>query len=234
MGEDAPGALDQPFTFEGVHKFLNPLWKFVSDYWPLASDLENIGSDGPVAEMSCFSMTLPCYSYDDPGAGVVEAFLDGPGGIEWIMRHVETEDWDLPAADLRLIQDATWGGLSIAYHNYNGKRSYNMGRLGDVERSFFANVKERYPAQYGHGPVIITGDYGHEVPIQTKEDIEFCIEYSEAFELMQSELPDPDSFENCSWVSAAFAHELCNVWRKVHGKRVVKWSPKETGDRYEQ
>ncbi|CAK0774919.1 conserved hypothetical protein [Gammaproteobacteria bacterium] len=224
-GRDKPELVEQPLSFDGMHAFLDPLWRVLSDYYPLFCDIENVGSDGPVNEMDCLTMMLPNFDWNDEGIGVVEAFLSGPSAIAGMMGHFDgTFIWDLPKPDQNLLAKLPWDELTITYRDASGKKSYDIWALENFEENFFAKVKERFPGQYANGFDIIAEGYENTVVITCAQDIEFAIAYAEAFECLSAALPDWNSFEHSSEASGKFAHELCNVWRRANGKKQVKWT----------
>lgn len=222
-GKGDPALLHQPFTDDGFMKFTDYLSVVLSDYYPLGCDLEHMSES--VHDMCAITLRLPIFSYDDEGAGVIQAFFEGAEGLHWMMQGFQkSQEWDLPKSDLKLIEEAGWLPLAQAYSEYSGEKTYNLERLYDTETSYFQDVKNTYPDLFGEGVDLIDDGYGHEVFLRSPEDIEFGIAYAEAWYKMEGDLPSGQDFEyNEQGITANFAHEICNVWRKTHGKRAVKW-----------
>ena len=222
-GHADDGLLLQPFSDEGFFKFTDHLTTVLSDYYPLGCELENLVEH--VTDMGTLCLRLPVYSYDDEGSGVIQAFCEGADGIAWLMANFsKTHEWDLPKSDRKLIEEHGWKLLANAYANFAGKKCYDLGKLEDTETSYFHEVKARWPERLDHGVVIIDDGWGDSVDINAPEDIEFALTFAEAWNGMECDLPSGTEFENNEGgVVAEFAHEICNVWRKVHGKRTVKW-----------
>ena len=216
--------LKEPFNEKGLQNFVDPLWSEFQYMWPLEASLERLGEESPL-ELETIGLDLPCLNYDEEGAGTAEAFLLGERGVQGIMEYLETDNaWQLPIADVNLIAEVGWKDLCQVYYYYTGKKSYDLGRLEDTENSYFKKVKEKYPSQYEeYGGTLIASE-GLGIDITCAEDISFAIAYSTAFETMLSELPPYYNFEEEPEHSANFAHELCNIWRKEHKQKEVKWS----------
>lgn len=216
-----------PFNLEGMRKFTEPLLDDLNQYYMLGIDIDNIGGFNFVSDLQCLELRLPQISYDDPGAGVQQAFLEGAQGLQWLMPHCmeNNDDWGLPASDLKIIGEIGWFHLAETYQKAPGKKTYDLAALEDVEETFFKEVKATYPDRFDQGIILIDDGWGESVPIGCKEDIEFGIAFATAWEEMYNNLPHGEDFENNSCgMTANFAHELCSVWRRANGKRQVKWS----------
>jgi hypothetical protein len=212
--------------------FIDPLSELLGYFWPLDCCLEDICGNGPLLTQKGIYLRLPSFSYDEEGAGVVEAFISGARGIQGLLEFVDNnEDWDLPKQDLKLIEDAGWGELCSYYYESAGKKVYNLKKLEDPWGSYFGKLQLDYPEQYSEYAQDLFDNGGvEEVLICGPKDIDFCKGYAECFEALLTDLPDYGSFEEVDEMTN-FAHEICNVWRRMKGKRLVKWSNGVTGRR---
>jgi len=229
--------LQAPCNGASLSAFVDDLWTRASDYYGLGMHLEDIGEHTPLTSLECLNLMIPCYSYQDEGGGVVEAFLSGVSGVHSLLEHIlgESEglEIELPRQDLKLIGEIGLQALVQAYHDYDGERTVDLKKLANVEESYFAPVVEKFPKYWEMEFAIIDGDGGwdNDLTITKKEDIDFALAYSEAFAAMDGAIPDPYlMWDNTQEGTAEiFIHEVCEVWRKVHGKRSVKWvSPKQS------
>ncbi len=233
---------DHPFNKDSLEDFIEPLRSRGEEYWPLSLPIENLYWDGSLSGLENISLMLPHFHYDEECAGMVEAFLSGAGGIEWLMDHYNgiSEFLDLPDEDRALIKDVGFGALADQYALRSDGRTYNLELLENHQDEFFGPVWKAFPEQEKREdiePSIISGESGTdaEVIIMDSLDIDFCLAYAKAFYKMVDAMPDPRSFEeNDLGITETFAHELCEVWRADHGQPSVVWtSPQASEVTYE-
>jgi hypothetical protein len=232
-GVDDDKLLQEPFEENGMQRFIQPLWDEVSNYYPLFVLLEVLFDDCNLRDIASINLLLPHYTYDCDEAGAVEAFLSGAEGLTWLMTHYHKDNnLGLPPKDEALIKEVGFGPLSVTYVTYPGEKSCDMLKLENISESFFAGVAERFPARWAEEWPIISANGGvdNELHITCREDIEFCIAYADAWEEMMGSMPDPYQMEtNDGGICGDFIHEMCEVYRKVRGKKPVKWkSPVKT------
>lgn len=220
-----PELLLHPFNFKGMYEFTDPLMGVLYGYYMLGIDIENLENYGLIQDLPCLELRLPQFSYDDPGSGVIQAFCEGAQGISWLMTHfAASQEWGLPDSDLKIIASVGWYSLAEVYSKAPGTKTYNLGAYEDIEDSFFKGVMETYPERLDNGIVVIDDGWGESIPIRCKEDIEFGIAFADAWEKFEQTLPPWDRFEeNDNGIVGDFAHELCNVWRRVNCKKQVNW-----------
>lgn len=240
IGKADPALLEQPLNNEGLYKFIADLEWHLSDYYPLPLYLEGLFSDGSVEHINCIPLCLPFWSFEDEGVGVVEAFLNGPSGVHsflvYCSSNPESEyknlEIELHPKDEALIAEVGYEKLLEVYAAFAGEKSFDLNALENFAETYFGEVGRKYPE---HGSpdsyIIITDDCYHcEVPITCRQDIEFAIEYAEAFSRMCNALPDPSDMDsNHGGVTENFIHEICEAWRKTNGKRSVKWASPKSG-----
>jgi hypothetical protein len=224
--------LQEPCNGMGLSKFVENLWTRASDYSPMDMFLEEIGEQTRLIDLNALHLMLPCYSYQDEGGGVLEAFLTGVHGLHGLLEHVlvpsENPEFDLPKQDRKLIEEVGLQTLVQTYYDNDAIAGVPLKKLENLDENFFSEVKEKYPDLYDRDFVIIAGDGGweSELNIIDKTDIDFAFAWSEAYQSMMSVMPDPYCMLDNSMEGTAetFVHEVCEVWRKVNGKRSVKWT----------
>jgi hypothetical protein len=227
------GLLQLPFTDTGVNAFIQPLFKEVSDWYPLFIPLEMLFEEYALADLQHIHLMLPHYTYEDESAAVVEAFLTDADSVASLMEHYHSlsEFMELPQQDEQLIGQLGFEELVKGYEQYRGAKSCNLDQLLNGPDSFFDSLERNYPVQMKGGWPIISGNSGYDcdVTITCAQDIQFCLDYAAAYERMISAIPDPYDMEtNECGTTEEFVHDLCEVWRKSNHKRSVKWtSPKQ-------
>lgn len=230
--------LQIPFDDAGLHKFLNPLWHKVGHLWPLNLMLENLYWDGGIYDLQGIHLMMPCWNYEEEFAGVVEAFLTGTQGVPWAMEHFYSQDGLLaiPEQDRQLIDKHGFLELVLCYAKDAKGRSYDLNKLEHWNDNFFSELWEKYPGKEDLEIAVISANAGEdaEVWIETKEDLDFCIEYHAAFGRMCDAMPDPQAMEeNDLGITDIFIHELCEVWRTEHGLSPVRWTSPLARRKYE-
>ncbi len=220
-GLAVPGLLDGPFTRKALAEFVEPLWAAVSDYYPMGVGLEDIGCDN-VLDLRGICLILPHTSYDEESAGVVEAFLSGVESIASMITEYHDRDafLDIPAEDEALIQEHGIVEIIRCYADFQGEKSVDIAKLDDFGNTFFGKVWQRFPQWETTELPIISGNGGDdaEIPIRSAQHIDFCLAYADAYEEMMAAMPYHFDFEyNEDRVVDRFVHELCEVWRRVHG-----------------
>lgn len=226
-----PEVLEHPFDFNGIHKFFDPIWKpeHGLGYWPMWCEVENLGSDCAIEDLPGISLRLPFLDANEYG-GIIEAFLNGPHGLEWLMSHyLKEQEWELPKKDRELIEAYGWMKLLDSYFKDPGKKTYPVLGLENWEEVFFAGVKRMYPQRYDRGFELVSYDWPEtDILITSPEDIDYVRCFHEAFWELERAFPDFEKFEyNEEGITEEFAHEICNGWRRWNGERQVRWtSPK--------
>ncbi|WP_321367977.1 hypothetical protein [uncultured Desulfuromusa sp.] len=215
------------FNEQNIESFIGKLYMTTSDYWPLHIQLEDINLSGDLSDLQSIMLQLPGHLYEEDCSGVVEAFLSGSDGVEWLMQHYYGLDdfIDLPDADRELIKQVGFGQLTQQYEKEGKGRSYDLTKLKGHQQTYFGAVWENYQNDE-IDPVIISGNGGmeNEVPVRRADDIDFCMAYAKAFYRLGDDMPDPVSFEeNNNGETETFIHELCEVWRSDHGLQPVDW-----------
>lgn len=232
QGQDDPKLINCPFSDDNVQAFVHPLYLKACDYWPLNAPLEELYFDCGAAELLGIHLMIPHYVYDDEAAGVVEAFLSGPGTLASHLHYLHKgANWEIPEKDQSLIQEVGFDKLTENFANYNGKKSCDLIALENWFETFFSEVERKFPEHGAGNYPIISGNGGMDadICIRSKADLDFCFAYADAYYEMLNSFPEPTAFEyNEEGEAETFVHELCEVWRKVNGKRSVKWvTPKK-------
>lgn len=212
-----------------VQKFLDPLVTIVSDYSPLEMELENINYSD-ITSLTGFNLFIPCETYEDEGAGVIQAFMEGVSGVRWLLEnYFESSEngEDLPVQDKKLIEKTGFETILLAYAAAPGPKMADLNKLGNFADTYFGKVAAEYPDQWAYDYDIISGDGGSNncLTITSRQDIDFAIAYAEAFFAIMNDIPTPWAFtENNEGIFDSFVHEICEAWRKANGKRSVKWT----------
>lgn len=220
--------IDRELNEKGLEKFLDPLYQRAQEYWPLFIPIENLWWDEGLLQLPGVCLMLPHYHAEDEGAGVVEAFLTGASGIEWLMCHYYgIKDFlTLPTEDRELIDKRGFGDICRLYYD-KGDGAYDLQQLQSFGETFFGSVWEKFPEHEKLDPPIISGEAGldADVMIRKAEDIDFCFAYAKAFYELADCLPDTNAFEeNDLGETETFVHELCEVWRVNYGSPSVPWT----------
>lgn len=211
--------IDRPFSSADVSAFVEPLQSRTEGYYPLATNLENIEWDCSVDQLTGLQLWLPFYSYDDDGAGVVEAFLSGPESVASLLTWQHRDNkLKLSAQDEKLIKKEGFDELAENFARYPGKKSCDLLALENWFETFFSAVQQQYPGHKADQYVVISGDggQGNELDIRTPADIDFALAYATAYYELMASLPAPYDFaENDGGCAANFIHEICAAWRKT-------------------
>jgi hypothetical protein len=216
-------------TAESLEQFLDPLQNIASNYSPMEMDLENINYSDIIG-LTGFNLFIPCETYEDEGAGVIQGFLEGVSGVRWLLEnYFESSEngEDLPKQDKKLIAEVGFEAILTAYAAAPSPKMADLEKLGDFSKTYFGQVEKDYPEHYSTDFDIISGDGGsnNSLTITSRQDIEFALAYAEAYFDMMGDIPTPWQFtENHEGVFDTFVHEICEAWRKANGKRAVKWT----------
>ncbi|MGD0585571.1 MAG: hypothetical protein ABSA86_07315 [Oryzomonas sp.] len=228
-GIAAPALLEHAFDDKGLMAFVEPLNALIVNYWPLAESLDMVLNDYATHELPALQIMLPCFTYDDEGAEVVEAFLSGPNAVQSLLTGYENAV-ELPPKDWALIAELGLDRLIEAYAEYPGEKSVDLLNLYQWYEVYFGPVKERFPKQMAVDYMVISGNSGEDnsIIIAGADDIEFSIAYTIAYDTMLGDIPFPYDFAfNENGERETFIHEICNCWRLQNGKRPVKWQPRK-------
>lgn len=221
-----------PFNDVNLEAFVHQLYEEASDYWPMSAPLEQLFFDCGASDLIGIHLMLPHYIYDDEMAGVVEAFLSGHDTLASKLHYQHQADgfMELPEKDEVLIKEVGFDKLTENFANYIGEKSCDLIALENWFETYFTEVDRKFPEHNAGGYPIISGNGGEDadIYIRRKADLDFCFAYAAAYYDMMNAFPDPSQFEyNEEGITETFVHEICEAWRKVHGKRSVKWtSPK--------
>lgn len=224
-----------PVTGAGIAAFIEPLYQECGNRWPLCVWMEEIGTHTDVIGMNGISVMLPHEDYNDSDtAGVVEGFLRGAEGVYWLLQHLYSDgglDIDLPRQDHALIETVGFDELTSCYATAPGPKKVDLIYLENWDQNFFGTVSEKYPEQWANDYPIISGNGGgdSDMTITCAADIDFAFEFYDAFQAMIDSIPTPWMLtENSDGETEELIHDVCQAWRRVNGKRSVKWtSPKK-------
>ncbi len=203
-GKADPKLLEAPMNDQNFYRMLGPLEKATEDYYPMGSFLECIGS---VTELEGIWLTLPAKHYDEEDAGWFEAFLTDASAVAGLLHRADS-DLDEP-----LIKEVGYVKLVEHYAAYKGEKTWDSAKTFDWYKSFFAHLEQKYPHKdVGDMPILAT-DLS-EIKITEAEDIDFALDWGEAYNQMTAAMPDTWGLEyNENGQLEEFIQELCRVWR---------------------
>jgi hypothetical protein len=217
-----PALLAEPITERGFLSFIEEFRDEAEGWgWPVCCPLDQLFEEcSSVTSLPGVCLSLPFWHYEEDGVGIIDGFLSGTDGIEWVMRYTQDRFEAFSAKDKALVDKIGYARLAMAYAQFKGKKTYDIVKLENFGDTFFGPVKEKFPEQMKTDWPVITDDYEAAlVRITRREDIEFCFAYVNAYYDMRDAMPDPYDFEqNAGGIAEQFAHELCEVWRKTRKK----------------